>query len=321
MRYEHRPVMLEEVVRLLDVGPGSTYIDGTVGGGGHAERLAELAGPRGRVLGIDRDPQALRAAADRLSRFGDRVSLVQGRFSAIAELAERAGMVPAMGVLLDLGVSSPQLDIEERGFSYHGGQRLDMRMDQDGDGPTAAELLQTLDEAELTRIIRDYGEERWAARIAGFIVRARRQRPLETAEDLVEVIKAAVPAGARRTGPHPARRTFQALRIAVNDELGELAAVLAAIPGLLGPGGRVVIISYHSLEDRLVKNAFRDAERACRCPPGLPECRCGRVTTLKVLTRKPVVPAEEEIAANPRARSARLRAAERVSVIGPPGGE
>jgi len=312
MTYGHKPVMLDEVTRIIDAGPGAVYIDATVGGGGHSERLAEMAGPTGRVLGIDRDPAALEAAAGRLGRFGDRVRLVRARFAEIGAVAREAGFVPARGILFDLGVSSPQLDLEERGFSYHGSAPLDMRMDQGLDGPTAADLVNDLPEEELARIIRDYGEERWASRIAAFIARTRQGSRLETADDLVGVIKAAIPAGARRHGPHPARRTFQALRIAVNDELGELRKALGQVPEILASGGRVVVISYHSLEDRLVKTAFRSAEKGCVCPPELPECRCGGRPTLKVLTRKPVLPDGREIDENPRARSARLRAAERL---------
>ncbi len=313
MTYGHRPVMLDEVIRFLTAGPGAVYIDATVGLGGHAERLAELAGPTGRVLGLDRDPMALKAAGERLARFGDRVALVHSRFSAIDQAAREAGLGPASGILFDLGVSSPQLDLGERGFSFHGPAPLDMRMDPGSGGPTAADLVNDLDENELARIFGEWGEERWASRIAGFIVRARRRNPIRMADELVEVVKAAIPASARREGPHPARRIFQALRIAVNGELAELETALGKAPGLLEPGGRVVVLSYHSLEDRIVKNEFRKAEKGCRCPPGLPQCVCGGRQTLKVLTKKPVLPREDEIEANPRARSAKLRAAEKVA--------
>ncbi len=312
MTYGHRPVMLEEVQRVIDAGPGVLYIDATVGGGGHTERLAEMAGPRGRVLGLDRDPEALKAAGLRLARFGDRVKLVHARFSELERVARASGFLPAHGILFDLGLSSGQVDMEERGFSYHGSAPLDMRMDQTSGGPTAADLVNGLPKEELVRIIRDYGEERWASRIASFIVQARRRSRIETAADLVEVVKAAIPAGARRRGPHPARRTFQALRIAVNDELGELERALDQVPAVLAAGGRMVVISYHSLEDRLVKRFLRDAERGCRCPPDFPECRCGRRPTLKVLTRRPLRPGAREVADNPRSRSAKLRAAQRL---------
>ncbi len=312
MTYEHRPVMLYEATGLLDAGPGAVYIDATVGGGGHAERLLEMAGPGGRVLGLDRDPDALAATAERLGKCGRRLTLVKARFSAIAEVAKEAGFVPASGVLFDLGVSSAQLDLEDRGFSYHGRSPLDMRMDPSEDVPTAADLLANLGEKELARVLLEYGEERWASRIASFVVQARRRRRLETAEDLVEVVKAAVPAASRRRGPHPARRVCQALRIAVNDELEELRKALEAVPDVLGPGGRVVVIAYHSLEDRVVKTWLRQEEKGCRCPPEAPVCRCGGVKRLKILTPKPLAPGDAEIEANPRSRSAKLRAAERL---------
>lgn len=312
MTYGHRPVMLEEIAGLIDAGPGAVYVDATVGFGGHAERLAEMAGPGGRVLGLDRDPMALEAAGKRLAGFGDRVTLVHARFSEIDEVARTAGFGGVQGILFDLGVSSAQLDVQERGFSFHGSAPLDMRMDTTRSGPSASDLLGALSLDELTRVFRDWGEERWASRIAGFIVRARRRAPIETADQLVAIIKEAVPASARRQGPHPARRVFQALRIAVNDEMTELEAALSKVADTLAVGGRAVVISYHSLEDRIVKLAFRAAERGCRCPPGLPECRCGGRPTLKVLTRRPLLPSESEVAGNPRARSAKLRAAERV---------
>lgn len=312
MTYGHRPVMLEEVAGIIDAGPGAVYIDATVGLGGHAERLLQMAGPTGRLLGLDRDSTALRAARERLGRFGDRVSLAQCRFSELVAAAEAAGIPAASGILFDLGVSSPQLDTDERGFSFHGTAPLDMRMDPAGGGPTAADLLRDLTEAELARVFRDWGEERWASRIAAFVVRARRRAPIASADQLVEVIKEAVPAAARRHGPHPARRVFQSLRIAVNGELAELEQALRRAPEVLAPGRRVVVVSYHSLEDRVVKTEFRKAAKGCQCPPGLPECRCGLRPTLRILTSKPVLPRPAEVAENPRARSAKLRAAERL---------
>ena len=315
MTYGHRPVMVEEVARLIDAGPGAVYIDATVGFGGHTERLAELAGPTGRVLGLDRDPLALKEAAARLEGLGSRVVLVRTCFARLHEALAALGPDQPRtvnGVLFDLGVSSAHLDLEDRGFSYHGTGPLDMRMDPSGDGPTAADLLADLDERELTRVFRDLGEERWAERIASFVVKTRRRGPLKTADQLVEVVKQAVPAAARRQGPHPARRVFQALRMAVNRELEEIEAALRQVPDLLSLGGRVVVIAYHSLEDRIVKTRFREEEKGCLCPPGLPECRCGGKPTLKVLTRKPIVPSEREVNENPRSRSAKLRAAERL---------
>ncbi len=312
MTYGHRPVMLEEVAGILDAGPGAVFIDATLGFGGHAERLLELSGPTGQLLGLDRDPVALKAAGERLAPYGDRVRIVHRRFSEIDDAAREAGLPAASGILFDLGVSSPQLDLDERGFSFQGQAPLDMRMDPGASGPTAADLVNELSEAELTRVFRNLGEERWASRVAAFVVRARRKEPVRTADQLVRLIKEAIPAAARRHGPHPARRVFQALRIAVNRELEELEAALRKAPDLLEAGGRVIAISYHSLEDRIVKNEFRNAEKGCRCPPGLPECRCGGHPTLKVLTSKPVLPEPEEVAGNPRARSAKLRAAERL---------
>lgn len=311
--YEHTPVLAAEVIRHLACRPGGRYIDGTVGGGGHAVAILEASRPDGQLLGIDRDPQALRAAAERLAPYAERVTLVRGNFAQMEDLAMAAGWYEANGILLDLGVSSPQLDTPGRGFSYQHEAPLDMRMDP-SIKQTAADLVNQASEAELTRILREYGEERWASRISRFIVAARRREPIVTTMQLVEIIKAAIPAGGRREGGHPARRTFQALRIAVNDELRSLERGLAAACRLLAPGGRLVVISFHSLEDRLVKRFFQERSRGCVCPPGLPVCACGRRAELRVLTRRAVVPAGPEVEANPRARSARLRAAVKVMV-------
>ena len=308
--FEHVPVLKEQVAAYLNPRPDGVYVDGTVGGGGHAELVLERAGAGARLVGIDRDPEALAAAARRLARFGDRVTLVPGNFRRIGDVLDRIGVDFVDGVLFDLGVSSHQLDDLDRGFSYRGA-RLDMRMGPDT-AKTAADLLAELDEAELERILREYGEERWAARIARFIVERRKVRPIEDARDLVDVIKAAVPAGARRGGPHPARRTFQALRIAVNDELEALREGLAGAVERLANKGRLVVISFHSLEDRIVKTFFRDESKACECPPEAPVCVCGKKPRLRVLTRKPVTASDQEVAENPRSRSAKLRAAERV---------
>lgn len=288
----HAPVMLAEVISLLSDTPGRRLVDCTVGTGGHAAGLLESL-PGAALVGIDRDPQALALAAARLSRFGDRVRLLRGDFRNLSKLLVSLGVTSADGVLLDVGVSSLQLDRPERGFSYGSPEApLDMRMDPDQD-MTAAGLLNRLDEKELARIIREYGEERWAERIASFVVTSRSRRPLTTAGDLVEVIRAAIPAAARRTGGHPARRTFQALRIAVNDELEAIRAGVQAGASLLSPGGRMVVISFHSLEDRLVKRVFRSLVAA---------------GGYAVLTRRPLVPGPMEIRRNPRARSAKLRA-------------
>ena len=310
--FRHVPVLSKEVLAFLAPRRGGVYLDGTVGGGGHAGLLLESVEGDARLVGIDRDPEALNAAAARLERFGDRVTLVRDNFRRLGEVLDGLGIEAVDGVLLDLGVSSQQLDSPDRGFSYRG-EKLDMRMGPDAE-KTAAELLAELSEAELERILREYGEERWAGRIARFIVERRVRKPIVDAQDPVDVIKAAVPAAARRSGPHPARRTFQALRIAVNRELESLEAALASAVDRLKAGGRLVVISFHSLEDRIVKNVMRREERGCTCPPGLPVCACNKVSRLKVLTRKPVVASSEERAQNPRSRSAKLRAAERVFV-------
>jgi len=310
VEFSHTPVLLDTVVEYLAPKTGGLYVDATVGGGGHAEAI--LAAERGvRLIGMDRDPEALAASAKRLAPFGDKVRLVRSNFRALEKVLDELGEPRVDGILFDLGVSSHQLDTEERGFSYWGDAYLDMRMGPDAP-KSAAELLAELDVGEITRILREYGEERWAARIAHFIGEERKKRPIRTAAQLVEIIKAAIPAGARRSGPHPARRTFQALRIAVNDELRALEEALGASVRRLRPGGRLVVISFHSLEDRIVKQHFATQARGCTCPPELPVCRCGKVPAIKILTRRPIVPGATEAEINPRARSAKLRAAERV---------
>jgi len=286
---------LSQVVEFLDPQPGEIFVDGTVGGGGHASALLERLQPGGLLLGLDRDEEALAAASERLRPFGAAVRLVRARFSQLPDVLVQEGFRRIDGLLLDLGVSSYQLENPERGFSYQVDGPLDMRFDRE-DGLTAADIVNTWPEGELARIIREYGEERWASRIARFIIRARRRGPITSTGELVEIIKDAIPARARRSGPHPAKRTFQALRIAINDELGELQRLLSRLPEVLSPGGRVAVISFHSLEDRLVKRAFKGLS---------PQ-------VLEILTPKPVVATPEEIARNPRARSARLRAARRV---------
>ncbi|MGQ9779757.1 MAG: 16S rRNA (cytosine(1402)-N(4))-methyltransferase RsmH [Bacillota bacterium] len=308
----HLPVLAQEVSTFLAPRPGGVYVDATVGGAGHAEMIARAIAPDGVLVGIDRDRSALAAAEERLRETGIRFFLVHENFAHLAAILRRLGMGPVQGILFDLGVSSPQLDDPARGFSYQKDAPLDMRMDRD-QALTARWLVNEAAEEELARIIREYGEERWAARIARFIVRHRQKRPIETTGELAEIVKAAIPARARRSGPHPARRTFQALRIAVNDELGSLAQGLVAAVDSLAPGGRIVVISFHSLEDRLVKEEFARRARRCRCPEGAPVCRCGG-PELQILTKKPVTPTQEELAANPRARSAKLRAAEKLGL-------
>lgn len=307
----HVPVMVNEVVELLRPAPGNVIVDCTVGGGGHASALLPRIVPGGRLIGIDRDPRTLATARDRLAPFGDAVTLVHGNFGDLGVILAGLDLGGVDAVLFDLGVSSFQLDEPERGFTYRTDAPLDMRMDP-GSPTSAAEIVNTWPAQELARILREFGEERWAGRIAAAIVRAREKAPLSTTGELAAVVKDAIPAAARRSGPHPARRTFQALRIAVNAELDALQQGLAAAIDALLPGGRVAVISFHSLEDRIVKRTFAELAAGCRCPPELPECRCGRQARLRVLTRKPVTPTHDEVAANPRARSARLRAAERL---------
>ena len=292
------------MLTFLAVRPGGVYIDGTVGGGGHAEAILESSAPDGRLLGLDRDPGALEAAGERLARFGGRAVLRHGSFARLAALAE--GFAPADGVLLDLGLSSLQLADPARGFAFSREGPLDMRFDPTAPGPTAADLVNGLPVKELAALLYRYGEERQAGRIAEAIVAAR---PLETTRQLAEVIERAV---GRRGRIHPATRTFQALRIAVNKELEALEAALPQAVDLLRPGGRLVVISFHSLEDRIVKRFLRRESRDCICPPETPVCTCGHTAQLRLLTRKPVRPDPEEVERNPRARSARLRAAERI---------
>jgi 16S rRNA (cytosine1402-N4)-methyltransferase len=312
--FHHVPVLAAEVVRelmpALEAAPGGTLVDCTVGGGGHAEALLAAA-PGASLVGLDRDPEALAAAAGRLARFGDRVVLAHRRFGELAAVLAEVGARDVRGILYDLGVSSPHLDQPARGFGVRSGGPLDMRMDP-AEALTAADVVNGYPEAALASVLSRWGEERFARRIAGAIARRRVQRPFADTADLAEVVKDAIPAATRRTGPHPARRTFQALRIEVNNELGELQASLPQAIEALRPGGRVAVISYHSLEDRLVKRTFADAAAGCRCPRDLPICVCGARAVLRVVTRKPLRPAPEELEANPRASSALLRVAERL---------
>ena len=313
MKEGHLPVLAEEVIEMLQPAAGSLQIDATVGGGGHTERILEASDPDGRLLGLDADGAAIARVARRLERFGDRLVLRQANFRELAAVAPAAGFGAVDGLLFDLGLSSFQLADTERGFGFRAGGPLDMRFDASR-GVSAAELLATLDATELTALFRRFGEEPHAPRIARAIVEARRVAPLTTAEelaDLVERVAPRTPPGRRRI--HPATRVFQALRIAVNEELDALAEALSAAVDLLRPGGRLVVLSYHSLEDRIVKR-FLDAERkGCICPPSVPVCVCGRTPRLRLVTRPSLTPTDAEIAANPRARSARLRAAERIA--------
>jgi 16S rRNA (cytosine1402-N4)-methyltransferase len=307
----HTPVMVQEVVASLLCRGGNITVDGTVGGGGHAEAILENTGPDGILIGIDADTDALGAARERLARFGERTILVKGNFAHMETILEEEKVGKVDGILLDLGVSSHQLDTAGRGFSFAQDAPLDMRMDR-SNPKSASDLVNTLPWEELAGIIRNYGEERMAGRIARAIVKERTISPIRTTTDLAGVVVRAFPRDAEHQRIHPATRTFQALRIAVNDELSSLRKALADGMERLKPGGRFSVISFHSLEDRIVKNAFRAGEKGCTCPPDLPVCACGGKPKLKVVTRKPVTPGDAEISDNPRARSAKLRTAERI---------
>ncbi|MBO8168060.1 MAG: 16S rRNA (cytosine(1402)-N(4))-methyltransferase RsmH [Thermoanaerobacteraceae bacterium] len=311
MEFVHKPIMLEECMELLQIKPDGTYVDCTLGGGGHSVAIARRLGNKGRLIGLDQDPQAIEAAGKRLQPYKDKVTLIRSNFVHLSEVLHNLDIVGVDGVLFDLGISSPQVDRAERGFSYQQDAELDMRMDPE-QKVSAKDLVNQLDEKELARIIKNYGEEKWAARIARFIVEARRREEIRTTGQLVDIIKQAIPAGARKAGPHPAKRTFQALRIAVNRELEVLPEALNQAVDLLNSGGRIVVISFHSLEDRIVKQTFKERAQDCACPPGLPVCTCNARKELNILTKKPLEPSREEIDANPRARSAKVRAAEKV---------
>ncbi|HEY7701458.1 MAG TPA: 16S rRNA (cytosine(1402)-N(4))-methyltransferase RsmH [Candidatus Limnocylindrales bacterium] len=314
MEVGHIPVLAEEVMSMLGPAPGSLQIDATLGGGGHTERILEATDPDGRLLGLDADGAAIARVAGRLQpRFGDRLTLRQANFRDLATVAREAGFDRVDGALFDLGLSSYQLADTERGFGFRAGGPLDMRFDT-GRGVPAAELLATLDANELTALFRRYGEEPKAGRIARAIVDARRTEPISTAEDLAALVERSAPPNPRQPRrTHPATRVFQALRIAVNEELDALQEGLAAAVDLLRPGGRLVVLSYHSLEDRIVKRFIAAERRGCVCPPELPVCVCGRNPRLRLLTRPSLTPTRAEVEANPRARSARLRAAERLA--------
>jgi 16S rRNA (cytosine1402-N4)-methyltransferase len=310
----HLPVLVDEVLEMLAPAPGSLHIDATLGGGGHAERILEAANPDGRLLGLDADPLAITRVEDRLrSRYGERLVLRRANFRELAEVAPAAGFAAVDGCLFDLGLSSYQLADRDRGFGFRAGGPLDMRFDTSR-GVPAAELLASLDTAELTALFRRYGEEPKAPRIARAIVDARKVAPVATAEELAALVERVSPPNPRlRRRTHPATRVFQALRIAVNEELEALQAGLAAALDLLRPGGRLVVLSYHSLEDRIVKRFFQAERRGCVCPPDVPVCVCGHDPRLRLVTRPSLTPTAAEIDANPRARSARLRAAERLA--------
>lgn len=307
---DHRPVLLDQVVELLvpALGDGGTYVDATLGRAGHARAILEAA-PQAQLVGIDRDEVALGASRANLAAYEERVRLARDDFKNLASVLERLGIASVRGVLLDLGVSSPQLDDPDRGFSFRTGGPLDMRMDTSAP-LTAEQVVNEYPEPDLARVIGRYGEERFARRIARAIVAAR---PISDTTALADIVRDAIPAATRRTGGHPARRTFQAIRIEVNDELTALERVLADVVDVLEPGGRVAVLSYHSLEDRMVKNSFNEESKGCTCPPDFPVCACGAEARIRVLTRKPLRPGPDEIDANPRSSAAKLRAAERLA--------
>ena len=310
MKFVHKPIMLQECIELLKIRPDGKYVDGTVGGGGHSYEIAKMLNDKGCLIGIDRDTDAIQASSERLGEYGDKVRLYHGNFSEMNRLLNENAEGQVDGILLDLGVSSYQLDNGERGFSYQTDARLDMRMDR-SQLQTAEDIVNKYDKDALANMIFSYGEDRWAKRIADFIVKYRETQKITTTGELVEIIKRAIPAPARRDGPHPAKRTFQALRIEVNNELGMLRKAIIEAVNCLNQGGRICIISFHSLEDRIVKQAFSFLEGRCTCPPDFPICMCQRKTYGKAVTKKPIEPSEQETEGNPRARSAKLRAFEK----------
>lgn len=311
MEFKHTSVLFEECMEGLDIRPDGIYVDGTLGGGGHSEGICKRLGEKGMLIGIDRDRDALNAAEKRLEAYPCQKVFVQSNYSDIKDVLADLEIDSIDGALLDLGVSSFQLDNPDRGFSYMQEAPLDMRMSQDDDF-TAYDVVNTYDVDELKNIIFKYGEERWASRIADFIVKARKDKPIETTGQLVDIIKAAIPASARRDGPHPAKRTFQAIRIEVNDELGQLEKAVDEFCDVLSPGGRLCIITFHSLEDRIVKDIINKRINPCTCPKEFPVCVCGKVGDIKKKSNKPIAPTAEEIERNPRSRSAKLRVAEKI---------
>ena len=308
--FHHVSVLLDECIDGLDIKPDGIYVDGTLGGAGHSSCIAAKL-TTGRLIGIDRDPVALRAAGERLKPYADRVTLVHSNFCEIRQVLQDLNIDGVDGILLDLGVSSPQLDDGARGFSYMADAPLDMRMNSE-DALTAYTVVNTWSQEELKRILYTYGEERYSPQIAAAICRRREEKPIETTLELVDIIRSAMPAAALREKQHPAKRSFQAIRIAVNDELGSVEKVMRdAIPAL-NPGGRLAIITFHSLEDRIVKQGMADAAKGCTCPPNFPVCVCGKKPKVTIISRKPITSTEEELERNPRARSAKLRVCEKI---------
>ncbi len=307
---EHVPVLYDEVLKFLNINPDGIYVDGTIGRGGHAKGIIhKLQEGKGKLIGIDKDKEAINYCKNNLP--SEKLSLYHGSFTKLPEIISLEKIDYVSGILFDLGVSSPQLDNADRGFSYSHDSFLDMRMNQEQE-LTAADIINNSSHQELERIIKEYGEEKWASRIADFIVKRRKKEKINSSKQLVNLIKDAIPASARRKGGHPARRTFQALRIATNKELEELQEILKLVPDLLRKQGRVCVISFHSLEDRIVKNKFKEHAKECICPPDFPICSCNKTKKLKILTKNLVKPDKEEKNENPRARSAKLRAAEKV---------
>ena len=310
MAFRHASVLLDESIEALNIRPEGIYLDGTLGGAGHSLEIVKRL-TTGRLIGVDRDPAALEAAKQRLAEYMDRVTLVHSNFRDLDAILDDLRIEAVDGMLFDLGVSSPQLDDGSRGFSYMTDAPLDMRMDP-GDSLTAREIVNTWPREELRRILFEYGEERYAPLIAAAIVRRREQEPIETTLELVDAIRSAMPPQALREKQHPAKRSFQAIRIAVNDELSSVSDAMRCAIARLKPGGRLAVITFHSLEDRIVKNAMQAAARGCTCPPEFPVCVCGKKPQIKIITKKPILPDERKLEENPRARSAKLRAAEKL---------
>lgn len=310
MEFKHKSVLLEETIENLNIKPDGIYVDGTLGGGGHSYEIAKRLTAGGRLIGIDQDADAIKAATDRLKEFADRVTIVRNNYCNIADVLDELGIVKVDGIILDLGVSSYQLDTAERGFTYNVDAPLDMRMDQ-RQQITAKDIVNTYSEFDLYRIIRDYGEDKFAKNIAKHIVAERQKKTIETAGELTDIIRAAIPMKVQVTGGHPAKRTFQAIRIELNHELEVLRDHLDEMIDLLNPGGRICIITFHSLEDRIVKSNFKRNENPCTCPSDFPVCVCGKVSKGKVITRKPILPSEKELEENSRSKSAKLRVFER----------
>ena len=309
-QFHHISVLLQECLDGLDIKPDGIYVDGTLGGAGHSSCIAERL-TTGRLIGIDRDPVALKAAGERLSPYQDRVTLVHANFCEMADVLKKLEIPAVDGILLDLGVSSPQLDDSYRGFSYMADAPLDMRMNSD-DSLDACTVVNTWSQEELKRILYTYGEERYAPQIAAAICRRRTEKPVATTLELVDIIRSAMPPVALREKQHPAKRSFQAIRIAVNDELGAVEKIMTDAAGLLKPGGRLAIITFHSLEDRLVKTGMNEWAKGCICPPNFPVCVCGKKPLVKIISRKPITASEEELEVNPRSRSAKLRVCEKI---------